>query len=141
MVELREHHRVLQKGAVSNSPSVEIGDIVTVMEEGKSNRGIWKLGKVLEVCPGNDGLVRGATIEVASSNGKRKRLRRPLQKLFPLEVRETSVADGEEPARPIACTSERPRRQAAIEGEMRRRQVDQCLDELKDELTFLLPSQ
>ena len=88
MVELREHHRVLQKGAVSNSPSVEIGDIVTVMEEGKSNRGIWKLGKVLEVCPGNDGLVRGATIEVASSNGKRKRLRRPLQKLFPLEVRE-----------------------------------------------------
>ena len=132
VVELREHHRVLQKGAVSNSPSVEIGDIVTVMEEGKFNRGIWKLGKVLEVCPGNDGLVRGATIEVASSNGKRKRLRRPLQKLFPLEVRETSVADGEEPARPIACTSERPRRQAAIEGEMRRRQVDQCLDELKD---------
>ena len=132
VVELREHHRVLQKGAVSNSPSVEIGDIVTVMEEGKSNRGIWKLGKVLEVCPGNDGLVRGATIEVASSNGKRKRLRRPLQKLFPLEVRETSVADGEEPARPIAYTSERPRRQAAIEGEMRRRQVDQCLDEQKD---------
>ena len=75
-----------------------------------------------------------STIEVASSNGKRKRLRRPLQKLFPLEVRETSVADGEEPARPIACTSERPRRQAAIEGEMRRCQVDQCtcLDELKD---------
>ena len=132
VVELREHHRVLQKGAVSKSPSVEIGDIVTVMEEGKSNRGIWKLGKVLEVCPGNDGLVRGVTIEVASSNGKRKRLRRPLQKLFPLEVRETGVADGEEPARPIACTSERPRRQAAIEGEMRRRQVDQCLDELKD---------
>ena len=132
VVELREHHRVLQKGAVSNSPSVEIGDIVTVMEEGKSNRGMWKLGKVLEVCPGNDGLVRGATIEVASSNGKRKRLRRPLQKLFPLGVRETSVADGEEPARPIAYTSERPRRQAAIEGEMRRRQVDQCLDELKD---------
>ena len=132
VVELREHHRVLQKGAVSNSPSVEIGDIVTVMEEGKSNGGIWKLGKVLEVCPGNDGLVRGATIEVASSNGRRKRLRRALQKLFPLEVRETSVADGEEPARPIACTSERPRRQAAIEGEMRRRQVDQCLDELKD---------
>ena len=132
MVELREHHRVLQKGAVSNSPSVEIGDIVTVMEEGKSNCGIWKLGKVLEVCPENDSLVRGATIEVASSNGKRKRLRRPLQKLFPLEDSETSVADGEEPARPIACTSERPRRQVAIEGEMRRRQVDQCLDELKD---------
>ena len=69
------------------------------------------------------------TIEVASSNGKRRHLRRPLQKLFPLEVRETSVAEEEERARPIACTSERPRRQAAIEEEMRRRQVDQCLDE------------
>ena len=92
---------------------------------------MWKLGKVLDVYPGNDGLIRGATIEVASSNGKRKRLRRPLQKLFPLQVRETSVAEEEEPARPIACTLERPKRQAAIEGEMRTRQVDQCLDELR----------
>ena len=107
MVELRERHRALEKGAVSNAPSVETGDIVTVMEEGKSNRGMWKIGKVLDVYPGNDGLVRGATIEVvASNNGTRKRLRRPLQKLFPLEVRETSVVDREEPARPIACTSQ-----------------------------------
>ncbi|XP_020614969.1 uncharacterized protein LOC110053118 [Orbicella faveolata] len=127
VVELREHHRALEKGAASNSPSVETGDIVTAMEEGMSNRGMWKLGKVADVYPGNDGVVRGATVEVASSNGKRK----PLQKLFPLEVRETSDADGEEPARPIACPPERQRRQAAIEGEMRR-EVDQCLDELKD---------
>ena len=133
MVELRERHRALEKGSVSNAPSVETGDIVTVMEEGTSNRGMWKLGKVLDVYPGNDGLVRGATIEVvASNNGTRKRLRRPLQKLFPLEVRETSVVDREEPATPIACTSQRQGRQAAIEGKMRRRQVDQCLNELKD---------
>ena len=106
MVELRERHRALEKGAVSNAPSAETGDIVTVMEEGKSNRGMWKLGKVLDVYPGNDGLVRGATIEVASNNGTRKRLMRPLQKLFPSEVRENSVVDREEPARPIACTSQ-----------------------------------
>ncbi|KAK2559393.1 hypothetical protein P5673_018014 [Acropora cervicornis] len=98
------------------------GDIVTVMEEGKSSRGIWKVGKVLDVHPGNDGLIGGATIEVASDNGKRRRLRRPIQKLFPLEVRETRVADVEEHARPIACTPQRQRRQAAIEGEMRRHQ-------------------
>ena len=82
-------------------------------------------------CPGKDGLVRGATIEVASSNSKRKRLWRPLQQLFSFEVRETSVADGEEPAN---CLHSRETKngQAAIEREMRRRQVDQCLDELKD---------
>ena len=120
MVELRERHRALEKGSVSNAPSVETGDIVTVMEEGTSNRGMWKLGKVLDVYPGNDGLVRGATIEVvASNNGTRKRLRRPLQKLFPLKVRETSVVDREEPATPIACTPQRQGRQAAIEGKTR----------------------
>ena len=58
------------------------------MEEGKSNRSTWKLGRSAELRPGNDGFVRGTTVEVASSSGKRKRLRRPLQKLFPLEVRE-----------------------------------------------------
>lgn len=88
VVELREHHRALEKGAASNSPSVETGDIVTVMKEGKSNPGMRKLGKVVDVHPGNGGLVRVATIEVASSKGKRRRVRRPLQKLFPLEVRD-----------------------------------------------------
>jgi len=132
VVELQEHHGALEKGAASNSPSVETGDIVIVMEEGKPNRGMWKPGKVLDEYPGNDDLVRGATIEVASINGKRKRLRRPLQKLFLLEVRETSVADGEEPARPIAYTPQRQRGQPAIEREMRRRHVDQCLNELED---------
>ena len=59
------------------------------MEDGKSNRGTWKLGRIVDIHPGNDGLVRGATVEVASRTGKRK-LRRPVQKLFPLEVREAS---------------------------------------------------
>ena len=34
VVELREHHSALEKGAASNSPSIQTGDIVTVMEEG-----------------------------------------------------------------------------------------------------------
>ncbi|XP_044183283.1 uncharacterized protein LOC122963962 [Acropora millepora] len=82
VVELREHHRALEKGAASNSSSIQTGDIVTEMEEGKSNRGMWRLGKILDVHPGNDGLVRGATIEVASDNGKRRRLRRPYRSCF-----------------------------------------------------------
>jgi len=91
------------------------------MEEVKSNRLMWKLGEVLDVYTGNDGLVRGAKIEVALSNGKRKGPRIPLQELSPSESRETSVADGEDAARLIDCTRERQRKQATIEGEMRRR--------------------
>ena len=128
VVNRREHHRALEKGTASNSPSIETGDIVTVMEEGKSNRGMWKLGKVPDVHPGNDGFVRGATIDVASDNGKRRCLRRRLQKLFPLGVHETRVADVEEHARPIACIPQRQRRQ----DEMRRCQVDPCLEELEE---------
>lgn len=69
------------------------------MEEGESpaNRGMWKLGKVLDTYPVSDGFVRGVTLEDASSNGKRKRLRRPLQKLFHLDIRDTGVANGQEP--------------------------------------------
>ena len=56
---------------MSNSPSVETTDIVTVIEEGQSNRAMWKLRKVLDVYPAGDGLVRGATIEVASSKASK----------------------------------------------------------------------
>ena len=128
VVELREHHRT-KKGTFTGR-STQLGDIVTVMEEGKSNRGTWKLGKVQDIHPGNDGLVRGATVEVISNKGKRTRLRRPLQKLYPLEVTTTEVADASSPT----CThpEQRLRRKAAVVGEMKRRQVDQCFAELDD---------
>ena len=76
------------------------------MEEGKSNRSTWKLGRIAELHPGNDGFVRRTTVEVASSSGKRKRLRRPLQKLFPLEVREVG-GTGQVPARPEKLEDEK----------------------------------
>ena len=97
------------------------------MEEGKSNRSTWKLGRIAELHPGNDGFVRRTTVEVASSSGKRKRLRRPLQKLFPLEVREVG-GTGQVPARPEEIT-QRQRRRASITGEVRRREVHQSLQE------------
>ena len=122
VVELREHHRA--KKGTSNGRSIKLGDIVTVMEEGKSNRGTWKLGRVQEVHPGNDGFARGATVEVISNKGKRIRIKRPLQKLYPLEVTTTEVADASSPTYKRA--DQRPRRKAAVAGEMKRRQVDQC---------------
>ena len=122
VVELREHHRA--KKGTSNGRSIKRGDIVTVMEEGKSNRGTWKLGKVQEVHPGNDGFARGATVEVISNKGKRIRIKRPLQKLYPLEVTTTEVPDTSSPT--YKRPEQRLRRKAAVAGEMKRRQVDQC---------------
>lgn len=62
-MDLRVHHRLAYEGA-SIAQSVAPGDIVTVMEEGKSSRSTWKLRRMEEVHPGNEGLVRGATVEV-----------------------------------------------------------------------------
>ena len=98
VVDLRKHQRPTNEGA-SVAQSVALADIVTVMEEGKSNRSTWKLGRIKEVHPGND----GATVEVALSSGKRKCPTRPLQKLFPLGVREV-VGTEQVPARPGANT-------------------------------------
>ena len=74
---------------MSNSPSVETTDIVTVIEEEQSYREMWKLRKVQDVYPAGDGLIRGATNDRSClKQGERKCLRRPLQKLFPLEIRD-----------------------------------------------------
>lgn len=62
-MDLRVHHRLAYEG-VRIAQSVAPGDTVTVMEEGKSSRSTWKLRRMEEVHPGNEGLVRGATVEV-----------------------------------------------------------------------------
>ena len=63
---VREHHRV--KKGTSTSPPIQLGDIVTVMEEGKSNRGPWKLRKVQHIVSGSDGLAYLATAETVEVN-------------------------------------------------------------------------
>ena len=69
-------------------------------------------------------------MEVISNKGKLTHLRRPLQKLFPLEVTTTEVANASSPT----CTHPEQRlgRKAAVVGEMKRRHVDQCFPELDD---------
>ena len=46
---------------------------------------MWRLGKILRLIPGRDGVVRSAVVKVKSRNGVTK-FRRPLQRLYPLEV-------------------------------------------------------
>ena len=132
VVELREHHHV--KGHTSSAPVIREGDIVTVMEEGKTNRGTWKLGRVVKLLPGADGEVRAATVKLGGQKqGKGVYLNRPVQKLFPVEVHAEDIGERNIPAESrLKLKKERPKRNAAADGEWKRRYIDQCLKDIDD---------
>ena len=75
LLELRESHR---------HPG-QTGDIVIVHDEAHP-RGLWKLGKDEKLITGADGHTRGAAVRVLSSGQHLSVLKRPIQRLYPLEV-------------------------------------------------------
>ena len=84
-MELRESHcHSPQQGSTANH--ILAGDIVIVYDE-NCPEGLWKLGKVEMLLPGADGNVRGAVVRVNSSGQCSTLLKRPVQQLYPLEVR------------------------------------------------------
>ena len=129
---LREYHR--------NSVGIEkrvigVGDVVTVHED-NVKRGSWKTAVVESLVEGKDNVVRGARIRVIT-NGKPIRMARPVQKLYPLEIRnETEQAretqwvgthEGQEPEQEVAKVTKSgrnvPRRTAAIDAEWRTKRM------------------
>ena len=64
----------------TNVKNIEIGDIILV--ENDKKRGQWKLGKVESLLIGKDGKARAAIVKTQS----KKLIRRPIQKLYPLEI-------------------------------------------------------
>ena len=83
---LRESHDCNTQ-ATGKTPKV--GDVVTVFEEGVKKNG-WKMAVVESLIVGKDKLVRGANVRVITK-GRAIHLSRPVQKLFPVEIRtETS---------------------------------------------------
>ena len=77
--------------AIGKAPKV--GDVVTVYEEGVKRNG-WKMAVVESLIVGKDKEVRGANVRVITK-GKAVQLSRPVQKLFPIEIRtETSEISG-----------------------------------------------
>ena len=94
--ELREAHCHFQTPKGVASP-IAVGDIVIVHDENHP-RGLWKLGKVEELMPGADGNVRGAFVRVHAGGKRSGILKRPIQRLYPLEVR--GVLGQEETTKP-----------------------------------------
>ena len=131
-VELGEHHQV--KGHTSSAPVIREGDIVTVMEEGKTNRGTWKLGRVVKLPPGADEEVRAATVKLGGQKqGKGAYLNQHVQKLFPVGVHAEGIGEKNIPAESrLKLKQERPKRIAAADGEWKRRYIDQCLKDIDD---------
>jgi len=84
LLELHEFDRMREEKGTTYV--VNEGDIDTVHDEGHP-RGLWQLGKIEGLVCGADGVVRGVRVRVMSKKGHPKTLRRPLQHIYPLEVR------------------------------------------------------
>ena len=122
LANLREFHRCKVRG---KTRTVETGDVVVVHEEEKK-REDWKLGLVESLVTGKDGVVRGATVRVVTK-GKPTHLSRPIQKLYPLEVRskgegishaDSSVREAQAAGNPTRTV---PRRNAALDSRWKSR--------------------
>ena len=131
LMELTEFHCTrLKKGL---EYTLEKGEVVTVYDKGHP-RGMWRLGRIEDLIEGADGRVRGVLVRVASKKGCTKVFRRPVQHIYPLEIRSTTQSDESvqlEPSDPkptleqdantntaesgtLTDISRRPRRTAAI---------------------------
>ena len=84
LLQLRELHQHpgLAKGVVR---AYAVGDIVIIHDDAHP-RGLWKLGKVESLITGADSHTRGAAVRVLSSGQNTTILRRPMQRIYPLEV-------------------------------------------------------
>ena len=111
MTNLRESHDCNTQ-AIGKAPKV--GDVVTVYEEGVKRNG-WKMAVVESLIVGKDKEVRGANVRVITK-GKAVHLSRPVQKLFPIEIRTGTSEIPGVPKERVTGPQRRdvPRRSAAL---------------------------
>ena len=131
LLSLRE--RAITKSGGGNPSLIQVGDVV-ILKDDSTARAFWKMGKVEELLPGDDGKVRAAVVRVPRRNGTTQLLKRVIQHLIPLEVRVEST-DNQVPGQscaqvpglqqviPSIPNTQRPRREAAIRGENLRREL------------------
>ena len=134
--ELREFHRASQRR--ESSSSLQTGQVVTVYDEGHPRGLVWRLGRIEELCPGADGKIRGMHVRVISKGGQVKIIQRPIQHIYPMEVRSrstdeeveiggshsTSTADGSDPIRPQSTRKAAAHARDQIVGMMMEDELD-----------------
>ena len=130
LTELREHHRCNNR-----SPSIQaaVGDVVLVSED-KLPRNRWRMGVCEELRPGRDGLVRSCKVRTLTKGMRVSHIVRPIEKLYPLEIKSQDVHDAADVDTPapsdvtLDTSTTRPRREAGVEGERRRRRDNAIYD-------------
>ena len=110
------------------------GDVVLINDDDMIPRSKWKKGVISKLIHGKDGIVRGAVIKCFIKN-THVEYERPIQRLIPFELipessaEDTSVPNLKDSPVEINDThkgiAQRPRRRAAVEGEIRRRETDE----------------
>ena len=140
LLELRNAHRMFHPKR--RGVYVGVGDVVVIGEDGVQ-RGLWKLGLVVELLKGSDGKVRGAVVKTSTPKGKVTELRRPLQRLYPVEVGDSVSSSVQSSVVPDAAfvsdttpqpdavvlddpPRSRPQRAAARAADVRRRQLTEA---------------
>uniref|UniRef100_A0A1X7SFL0 DUF5641 domain-containing protein n=1 Tax=Amphimedon queenslandica TaxID=400682 RepID=A0A1X7SFL0_AMPQE len=83
LLELREGHRYHSTGVCGEQ--INVGDVVVVYDSDK-HRGFWKLGVVEQLIVGRDNESRGAVVRVHKKGHKSTLLKRPVQRLYPIEM-------------------------------------------------------
>ena len=123
LTDLRESHDCNAKKVVKEP---KVGDVVLVYEDG-AKRNSWKMAVIEDLIQGKDNQVRGAKVRVITK-GKVVRLNRPVQMLYPLEVRESVPELPQRPKSPVerqgsARKRDIPRRVAALDAAWKTREM------------------
>ncbi|GIY34960.1 bel12-ag transposon polyprotein [Caerostris darwini] len=76
----REYLGFLRSSVIKREDKINVGDIVLIGTDDKK-RLHWLLGRVLELYPGKDGIIRRAKLRTEKGN-----ILRPIQRLYPMEL-------------------------------------------------------
>ncbi|XP_068674716.1 uncharacterized protein [Montipora capricornis] len=79
---IREYQK-LKRGEPRRT--IQVGDVVHTYAD-KTPRQQWRMGKVEKLLQGQDNVVRAAEVVTVDNSLRKTRLKRPIQKLYPLEI-------------------------------------------------------